>query len=176
MYQKQKRHEYYVKQCLNQQKRITSTLPWLGCFLDNLNQIFQTQEVEITWIHCFKFITLKQYSNYHYFLGLYFRKVLSVFNSCVIKSHTYTVDGNFLSSEILQLLWRFWPRQDKLEHLGTIKQCTHPPLTPNCPHSFPPTHQKRCSIHPHSPLPTQNNPHSLKIMPHLPSLAQNMVQ
>ena len=107
------------------------------------------------------------------FWGLYFRKVLSLFNSCAIKSHTYTVDGNFLSSDILQLLWRFWPWQDKLEHFGIIKQCTPPPLTPNCPHSLPPTHQKQCPIHPHSPPPTQNNPHSLKIMRHLHKIRSN---
>ena len=115
------------------------------CFLDNLNQIFQTQEVEITWYivssswHWNKAILMFKLPA-SVFWGLYFRKVLSLFNSCAIKSHTYKVDGNFLSSDILQLLWRFWPRQDKLEHFGIIKQCTYPHSPPPAPtHYHPPT-------------------------------------
>ena len=55
-------------------------------------------------------------------------------------------------------------------------QTMHPhPLTPTHPHSSPttpthpkylPTHPKQSPILPHSFPPTQNNPHSLKIIPH----------
>ena len=148
------------------------------CFLDNLNQIFQTQEVEITWIHCFKFMTLKQghinvQTTSQCFFGGYILEKFCLYLTLVS-----------LNLTLIQLMVIFFPlifynffegfdhgriSWNILASSNSAPTPTHPQLPPLIT-----THPPKTM--PYSPPPTQNNPHSLKIMRHLLSLTQNKVQ